>query len=110
MSDFYCGQVLSGALKVEVLEESEHVLAFRHTRPYWPVHIVVIPKTHIESIGALSSEQHERMVLDAIRVIARIAESVRAEHGGCRVSTNVGGLPEHAASALVHPCGPAYPG
>ena len=51
--------------------------------------IVVIPKTHIESIDVLSSE-HERIVLDAMRIISRVAAKVRAEHGGCRVSTNVG--------------------
>jgi histidine triad (HIT) family protein len=89
MPDFYCDQILTGALKVEVLEESPCVLAFNHTRPYWPVHIVVIHKTHIESIDVLSSER-ERIVLDAIRIIFCVAASVRAEHGGRRVSTNVG--------------------
>src|SRR5579872_3929995 len=89
MPDFYCDQILSGTLKVKVLEESPHVLAFNHTRPYWPVHIVVIPKTHIESIDALSSV-HEQIVLDAMRIISKLAAKVRAEHGGCRVSTNVG--------------------
>jgi histidine triad (HIT) family protein len=98
MPDFYCDQILTGASKVEVLEESPHILAFKHTQPYWPVHIVVIPKTHIESIDVLSSE-HERMVLDAMRIISGLAAKVRAEHGGCRVSTNVG---EYQSTRHLH--------
>ena len=39
--DFYCEQVLSGKTRVEVVLETENVLAFHHTRPHWPVHIVV---------------------------------------------------------------------
>jgi histidine triad (HIT) family protein len=89
MPDFYCDQILTGALRVEILEESPNVLAFNHTKPYWPVHIVVIPKTHIESIDALSAD-HESIILDALRIISRLAAMVRAAHGGCRVSTNVG--------------------
>ena len=30
--------------------ETGEVLAFHHTRPFWPVHIVVIPKTHVPSL------------------------------------------------------------
>jgi histidine triad (HIT) family protein len=43
-NDFYCDEVLSGLTPVEKVAETESVLAFRHTRPYYPVHIVVIPK------------------------------------------------------------------
>ncbi len=41
--DFYCDEVLSGRTQVERVLETEQVLAFHHTRPYWPVHIVIIP-------------------------------------------------------------------
>lgn len=42
--DFYCDEALSGRTPVEIVVETEDVLAFRHTRPFWPVHIVVVPK------------------------------------------------------------------
>ena len=38
--DFYCYEALSGRMAVDVVEETEDVLAFHHTRPFWPVHIV----------------------------------------------------------------------
>ncbi|WP_408630862.1 HIT domain-containing protein [Micromonospora coriariae] len=48
--DFYCEEALSGRTKVTVVAETEEVLAFEHTRPFWPVHIVVMPKRHVPSL------------------------------------------------------------
>jgi histidine triad (HIT) family protein len=45
------------------------------------------------------SAEHEPIVLDALRVIARLAARVRAEHGGCRISTNVG---DHQSTRHLH--------
>jgi len=53
-SDFYCDEALSGKTPVKVVLETEDVLAFHHTKPYWPVHIVVVPKVHIPSFQNLS--------------------------------------------------------
>src|SRR5690606_22876291 len=50
MSDFYCDEVLSGKTPIQRQHETERVLAFHHTRPAYPVHIVVIPKLHIPSL------------------------------------------------------------
>jgi histidine triad (HIT) family protein len=32
------------------VEENELVLAFHHTRPFWPVHVVVVPRRHVPSL------------------------------------------------------------
>ncbi|HUR97980.1 MAG TPA: HIT domain-containing protein, partial [Pyrinomonadaceae bacterium] len=48
--DFYCDEVLSGRTPVEKVLETENVLAYHHTRPFWEIHIVVIPKTHVDSL------------------------------------------------------------
>ncbi len=89
MSDFYCEQVLSGKILVDKIEETEQVLAFRHTRPAYPVHIVVIPKAHIASLLDLE-EGDLALVNDMLRVIKRVAAQVMLEYGACRVITNLG--------------------
>ena len=33
--DFYCDEVLSGNTPVEKVFETDNVLAYRHTRPFW---------------------------------------------------------------------------
>lgn len=46
-NDFFCDVALKGLTPLEVILENELVLAFNHTRPAYPIHIVVIPKkTH----------------------------------------------------------------
>jgi histidine triad (HIT) family protein len=95
--DFYCDEVLSGRTPVAKVLETEHVLAYHHTRPYWPVHIVVIPKTHIASL--LTLELGGGLLAEMIAVIQRVAAEVVAEHGACRVLTNLG---EYQESKHLH--------
>ncbi len=87
--DFYCDEALSGRTPVQVVEETEHVLAFHHTRPFWPVHIVVVPKQHVPSLTDLGPFD-EDIVWEVLRVVRRIAKQVEDEHGAARVLTNLG--------------------
>ena len=87
--DFYCNEVLSGRTRVNVVRETGSVLAYHHTRPFWPVHIVVIPKRHISSLLTLE-ESDEQILLELLRVVREVAKDVLAEHGACRVLTNLG--------------------
>jgi histidine triad (HIT) family protein len=48
--DWYCEDVLSGKMDVDKIWEDDNVLAFRHPQPTSKIHIVVIPKCHIDSI------------------------------------------------------------
>lgn len=88
-SDFYCDEALSGRTPVETVLENEDVLAFHHTRPFYPVHIVVVPKRHIPSLTDLGGHPAELLyrLLDAVR---QVAGQVEREHGACRVITNLG--------------------
>lgn len=87
--DFYCDEALSGRTPVEVVAETEDVLAFHHTRPFWPVHIVVIPKAHVPSLTDLG-DHDESVIHKVLAVVRQVATGVEAEHGACRVLTNLG--------------------
>ncbi len=97
-SNFYRDEALSGKTPVRKVLETEDVLAFHHTRPYWPVHIVVVPKVHIPSLTNLDGHPIEivHKVLEAVRVIAA---DIEKEHGACRVLTNLG---EYQDSKHLH--------
>ncbi len=96
--DFYCDQVLSGRTSVEVVTETTRVLAFHHTQPYWPVHVVVIPKQHIASFVALE-EGEMSIVQEMMEVAAELCRKITTEHGGCRLSTNCG---DHQTTKHLH--------
>lgn len=88
-SDFYCEQVLSGKTPVERVIETARVLAYHHTRPAYPVHIVVIPKRHLDSLLALTDADDD-LLAELFRVIRGVAAQVVAQHGAARVITNLG--------------------
>ena len=87
--DFYCTEILSGRIQVERVFETDHVLAYHHTNPLWPVHIIVIPKVHVESFLTLLDEDSE-LVMEVISVLKKVVTLVTKKHGGCRLTTNFG--------------------
>lgn len=89
MSDFYCDEALNGHTPVDVVTETDDVLAFHHTRPFWPVHIVVVPKRHVPSLTNLG-DADESLLHKLLAVVREVAAKVEADHGACRVLTNLG--------------------
>ncbi len=85
--DFYCEQVLSGLTPVAKVFESERVLAYHHTRPFWPVHIVVIPKIHVSSLLTIADDG---LLLELLAAAKTVAAQVVADTGAARVLTNLG--------------------
>jgi histidine triad (HIT) family protein len=96
--DFYCDEVLSGRTPVSKVMETERVLAFHHTRPFWPVHIVVIPKQHVPSLIDLG-QADVGLLHELLQVVREVAAKVTAEHGAARVLTNLG---EYQDSKHLH--------
>ena len=92
-NDFYCDEVLSGRTPVTTVFETAGVLAFHHTRPFYPVHVVVIPKRHIDSLLTLEETDND-LLLELISVIRKVAVQIIDEHGACRVITNLGDYQE----------------
>lgn len=88
-NDFYCDEALSGKTAIKIVMETEDVLAFHHTKPFWPIHIVVIPKLHIPSLTDLG-DQPIALVHSVLDVVRKVAARVEADHGACRVLTNLG--------------------
>src|SRR6185503_12427255 len=87
--DFYCDEVLNGKTLVNIVRETDNVLAYHHTRPFWPEHIVVIPKRHVSSLLTLE-EGDTPLLVELLAVVREVATNVVADHGACRVLTNLG--------------------
>ncbi|KTD86013.1 HIT domain-containing protein [Paenibacillus etheri] len=87
--DFYCDEVLSGRTSVKKVLETDNVLAYHHTRPFYPVHIITILKKHISSLLTLD-ESDNALLIELMDVVKKVASKVQSEHGACRVLTNLG--------------------
>jgi histidine triad (HIT) family protein len=84
--DIYCDLIIPGKLPVTVVAETEAVLAFHHTRPHWPVHLVVVPKAHIPSLLEADPTTTSRL----LDIVKDVAAAIVADTGSCRVMTNLG--------------------
>ena len=81
-------KIVAGEIPSTKVYEDETVLAFRDINPQAPTHILVIPKTHIPSVAAVTGE-NSAVVAHIFEVIPRIAEN-EGLTGGYRVVSNCG--------------------
>ena len=88
-TDFSCDLAVPHAVELDVVHEDERVLAFHHTNPFWPTHVVVVPKRHIASLTSVSAED-EADVRAVLRVVQQVARQVEREQGAAAVLTNLG--------------------
>lgn len=71
----FCG-IVAGAVPVELVHEGERVVAFRDVSPQAPTHVLVVPRDHHPSVGALAAADPVAMV-----ELVRAAEKVAADEG-----------------------------
>ena len=88
-NDRYCDVILKDTSLLKKEYESDNVLAYHHTNPFCPVHIVVIPKKHIPSFTNRESID-DPIVAEMFEVVRKIAKKVEDEQGAARILTNLG--------------------
>lgn len=88
MSDCIFCKIVKGEIPSNKVYEDDVCYAFRDINPQAPVHILVVPKRHIDSVAALTTED-EAVVGHIFTAIAKIAREEKLE-GGFRVISNSG--------------------
>ena len=84
--DFYCDEVFSGKTPVEKVLETENILAYHHTKPYWDPHIVVVPKRHVDSLLTVD----DQLLIELMGTVKKVAHTIFEDRGAVRVLTNLG--------------------
>lgn len=87
MDCLFC-KISAGEIPSKKAYEDEKVFAFYDIDPQAPVHILVIPKEHIQSVSQITPENQE-IVGHIFTVIAKLARELNLEDG-YRVVSNVG--------------------
>lgn len=91
-------KIINGDIPSTKVYEDDEVLAFKDAYPQMPIHIVVIPKKHIESIADLKIED-EKVVGKIFTAINKIAHDLEIDKTGFRVLSNCG---EDAGQTVKH--------
>ena len=87
MSDCIFCKIANKEIPTDFVYEDEKIVAFKDINPQAPIHILVIPKKHIESIVDLKDED-EMLVGKMFTVVRKIAKEYNIEESGFRLIVN----------------------
>ncbi len=86
MGCIFC-KIVEKEQKADIVYEDDKIIAFKNIRPLAPVHLLVIPKKHIESVKEISGED-----IDLIGHLWVKMKDIAKENDlkGYKVAVNVG--------------------
>ena len=84
-------RIVAGEIPADVVHNDRHTLAFRDINPQAPVHVLVVPKRHMENAAAVTAQDGDILaaMVEAAREVAT-AEGMAAPDRGYRLVFNVG--------------------
>ncbi len=89
MEDCIFCKIINKEIPSSIVYEDEEIFAFKDIHPVAPVHILVIPKKHIQSIMQIEKED-QNVVGKIYTVIKNIAKQEGVAEDGFRVIVNCG--------------------
>lgn len=87
MDCLFC-KIISGEIPCKKAYEDDKILAFHDISPLAPVHVLIIPKEHYESLADIN-EQNCGIVGEISAVASKLSRELGLENG-FRLVTNVG--------------------
>jgi histidine triad (HIT) family protein len=91
-------RIVAGEIPADVVYSTEHSLAFRDLNPQAPVHVLVVPRRHIDNAAVLQPGDAD-VLSDMFAAAAQLAEAEGIAERGYRLLFNVG---EDASNSVPH--------
>lgn len=82
-------KIAAGEFNTDFLHSSDNVVAFNDINPIARVHMLVIPKAHVESVHQLGSDYAD-IWQEMLEVAQHLAERTGIAESGYRLVTNAG--------------------
>lgn len=82
-------RIVAGDVPAQVVHESEHAVAFRDLNPQAPLHVLVVPRRHVDNAATVSRDDAE-ITADMLITAQRVAEAEGVAESGYRLVFNVG--------------------
>ena len=96
-SCIFC-KIVSNEAKATIVYRDEQVTAFRDIHPVAPIHILIVPNKHIDSVGTLELDD-EQIIGHIFTVARKLADQEGISKGGFRMITNTGA---HGGQTVFH--------
>lgn len=97
MTCLFC-QIASNATPATIVYQDDLVTAFQDIHPVAPVHLLVIPNQHVESLADLDTAD-PALAARLLRVCQQVARDAGLAERGYRVTTNIG---RGAGQSVMH--------
>jgi histidine triad (HIT) family protein len=91
-------KIIKGTLPSNKVYENEYVFAFRDISPQAPVHVLIVPKLHVEDVLDVRAEDSE-VFSHLFRAVQHIAAQLGIAGSGFRTIFNSG---DHACQTIYH--------
>lgn len=88
MSSCVFCRIIAGEIPSQRLHDDEQVIAIRDINPQAPVHVLILPKRHIESL--LEREGTDDLYGHVVEVARALAQRLGVAEGGFRLLVNSG--------------------
>ncbi len=82
-------RIIAGEIPAEIIHQDERSIAFRDINPQAPVHLLVIPREHLESLDE-ATQRDEATLGHLLRIAARVANEQGLSESGYRTVINTG--------------------
>ena len=83
-------KIATGEIPAKIIYEDESVVAFKDLSPQAPVHVLIIPRKHIQSVAQLQSEDKELAAHIFVDVVPKLAAQLNIDESGFRLVLNTG--------------------
>ncbi len=71
MNDCIFCKIINGDFNTEFVYENEHVVVFKDINPKAPIHLLVVPRIHVESLNELEDRDLMAEILLAIKEVTK---------------------------------------
>ena len=89
MEDCIFCKIIKKEIPSTIIYEDDKVIAFNDVNPAAPIHILVVPKKHIETLLDVSDQDNE-LISYVYQIINKIAKEKGFANNGFRVIVNCG--------------------
>ena len=87
-SCLFC-KIMAGEIPGDLVHQDERCVVIRDINPQAPLHVLVIPREHVESLDD-AAQKDEPLLGHLLRVGARVANEQGHDEGGYRTVINTG--------------------
>ncbi|MBN2559212.1 MAG: histidine triad nucleotide-binding protein [Clostridia bacterium] len=91
-------RIIGGDIPSDTIYENEKVKVFKDISPAAPVHLIIVPKEHIDDINSLDAE-NANVIGDCMLAAKKAAAITGVSESGYRIISNVG---EDAGQSVRH--------